>query len=141
MVTFPQSHRYNLGYKIPAWGVVIKMSLEANINGVLPQIEQARPVTIEKAEASLTEHRRESFFRLSVAALILLLGFIGEFGVAWDIQWHTEIGRDNFWTAPHLVLYATVGASGLLALAMVLLETFRYYRGSRTVTAKTTTPF
>ncbi len=26
-------------------------------------------------------------------------------GAHWDISWHTSIGRDNFWTPPHVAIY------------------------------------
>lgn len=51
-----------------------------------------------------------------------------ELGLAWDRQWHDWIGRDRFWIPPHIMLYTGVGAAGLLALAMVLIETLRYHR-------------
>ena len=44
------------------------------------------------------------------AALWGLLGakVVSSWGVQWDIQWHTLIGRDSFWIAPHLMTYAGV---------------------------------
>ena len=27
------------------------------------------------------------------------------FGGVWDISWHESIGRDTFWTAPHLFIH------------------------------------
>src|SRR5881396_2100887 len=43
-------------------------------------------------------------------ALWGLLGakVVASWGVQWDIQWHTLIGRDSFWIAPHLMTYAGV---------------------------------
>ena len=26
-------------------------------------------------------------------------------GIEWDISWHESIGRDSFWSAPHMVIY------------------------------------
>ena len=26
-------------------------------------------------------------------------------GGIWDISWHKSIGRDTFWTAPHMLIY------------------------------------
>lgn len=40
------------------------------------------------------------------------------FGVYWDDAWHTDRGRDEFLSPPHLVLY--VGIMGLLAVTMGL---------------------
>lgn len=35
------------------------------------------------------------------------------FATYWDEAWHTDIGRDTFWTAPHLLLYGSVAVAGL----------------------------
>src|SRR5438132_12960373 len=44
------------------------------------------------------------------AALWGLLGakVVASWGVQWDIQWHTRIGRDSFWIPPHVMTYAGV---------------------------------
>lgn len=64
-----------------------------------------------------------------------LIGFIlALFGTYWDDAWHTEEGRDSFFIAPHLVLYAgislTGGALGIWALLVArergLREALRY---------------
>src|SRR5437879_11877665 len=52
----------------------------------------------------------------------------GELGAPWDGVWHGAVGRDWFWTPPHILIYSAVASGGLVALLMVLLETRRYYR-------------
>ncbi|MES2953036.1 MAG: hypothetical protein V4674_00555 [Patescibacteria group bacterium] len=43
---------------------------------------------------------------------VLLFGVV--WAGAWDIWWHGAVGRDSFWIAPHLMLYASVfGAAAL----------------------------
>jgi hypothetical protein len=37
------------------------------------------------------------------AALAVTSAYIGGY---WDISWHRSIGRDSFWTPPHLAIYA-----------------------------------
>ena len=37
-------------------------------------------------------------------------------GSAWDVAWHRLIGRDTFWTPPHLGIYAGTALSGIAAL-------------------------
>jgi hypothetical protein len=37
------------------------------------------------------------------AALAVMSAYIGGY---WDISWHRSIGRDSFWTPPHLAIYA-----------------------------------
>ncbi len=44
-------------------------------------------------------------------------------GLTWDIQWHTDVGPDTFFTLPHLFLYAGSAVVGLASLAVVLLTT------------------
>jgi hypothetical protein len=44
-------------------------------------------------------------------------------GLTWDIQWHSDVGPDTFFTMPHLFLYAGSAVSGLASLAVVLLTT------------------
>src|SRR5947209_553176 len=51
-----------------------------------------------------------------------------ELGLAWDRQWHDWVGRDRFWIPPHIMLYTGIGAAGLVALAVVLIDTMRYHR-------------
>ncbi len=64
-----------------------------------------------------------------VSAWLLLFFLIqGELGAVWDREWHAYVGRDQFWTPPHTLIYSCVAGAGLLALFIVLLETFRYYR-------------
>ncbi len=50
-------------------------------------------------------------------------------GLAWDIRWHLLLGRNSFWIPPHMVIYSAVGGVGLIALAMVLIDTLRYHSG------------
>jgi predicted acyltransferase len=52
-----------------------------------------------------------------VASLLLMVGGV------WDIAWHHTLGRDTFWSPPHLVLYSGVGVMGLVCLAVVLRTT------------------
>lgn len=54
------------------------------------------------------------------------------FGVYWDDAWHTDRGRDEFLSGPHLVLYAGV----MLAVAIVGWWAWQGRRGGwRTVLA------
>src|SRR5688572_5680 len=53
-----------------------------------------------------------------------LLGvFLAWFGAAWDVSWHRVVGRDTFWSAPHLFLYGGVilwGVAALIATATAM---------------------
>jgi hypothetical protein len=46
------------------------------------------------------------------------------FGVHWDIAWHRSIGRDGFWSPPHVAIYAAAVLAAVSALAQVLPATF-----------------
>lgn len=44
-------------------------------------------------------------------------------GLTWDIQWHSDVGPDTFFTLPHLLLYSGSAFSGIASLVVVLLTT------------------
>ncbi len=77
--------------------------------------------------------------RLALGWIILLGYVIGFFAFSWDIQWHSAVGRDRTLTAPHLFILGSVTFTGLLALAVVLIET-RWARRN-TAVAESSTPF
>src|SRR5438552_8558026 len=55
---------------------------------------------------------------------------VGAWGLTWDIQWHLRIGRDSFWIAPHLMMYAGVTAGFVVAFGVLALETWRARRAA-----------
>jgi hypothetical protein len=57
------------------------------------------------------------------AALVLLGGVLTVVGFSWDIDWHTVVGPDTFFTAPHLMVYAGCTLAGVTSLVLVLLAT------------------
>src|SRR5579871_3375436 len=46
------------------------------------------------------------------------------FGGVWDISWHESIGRDTFWTAPHLFIHFGGILAGIVALYLIAKTTF-----------------
>src|SRR5215212_2407961 len=46
-------------------------------------------------------------------------------GVNWDISWHITIGRDTFWSAPHMAMYFGGILAGISSGWVVLRTTFR----------------
>jgi hypothetical protein len=60
-----------------------------------------------------------------VIGALTVLALLGAFGNAWDLFWHIVIGRDSFWIPPHTMMYTAVALSGLIALAVVLADTWR----------------
>ena len=53
-----------------------------------------------------------------VAAALIVIGLI------WDIAWHRSVGRDTFWSPPHLVEYAAAIIVGLSCGWLILRTTF-----------------
>ncbi len=55
---------------------------------------------------------------LELAPLVLGLSglLLGWAGAGWDVAWHRLIGRDTFWSPPHLGMYAGTALSGAAAL-------------------------
>jgi len=45
-------------------------------------------------------------------------------GVHWDIAWHRSIGRDTFWSPPHLMIYAAALLAALASGSQILKATF-----------------
>ncbi|MGI5145740.1 hypothetical protein ACQEVC_04960 [Plantactinospora sp. CA-294935] len=60
---------------------------------------------------------------LAPAGLVLCGALLSLVGMAWDIQWHNDVGPDTFFTLPHLVLYLGSATAGLTSLAVVLATT------------------
>jgi hypothetical protein len=46
-------------------------------------------------------------------------------GLIWDICWHRTIGRDTFWSPPHLAIYLGGIVAGLSSAAVILRTTLR----------------
>ncbi|HYX50731.1 MAG TPA: hypothetical protein VE843_13360, partial [Ktedonobacteraceae bacterium] len=54
------------------------------------------------------------------AWLILVLALQAELGLAWDRNWHDLVGRNEFFTPPHIMIYSGIAVSGFIALFVVL---------------------
>lgn len=50
-------------------------------------------------------------------------------GLTWDIQWHSDVGPDTFFTMPHLLLYSGSAVAGIASLVVVLMTTAAQRRG------------
>src|SRR6185436_4254353 len=58
---------------------------------------------------------------LWAAAAAVTSAYIGGY---WDISWHRLIGRDTFWSPPHLAIYACGVLAGLSAAYLIFSATF-----------------
>jgi hypothetical protein len=47
-------------------------------------------------------------------------------GGEWDVAWHRSIGRDTFWTMPHVALYLCAVLAGAVGFWMVVRATWGY---------------
>jgi len=56
------------------------------------------------------------------AALAVTSAYVGGY---WDISWHRSIGRDTFWSAPHMAIYACGVFAGLASAYLIATTTFR----------------
>jgi hypothetical protein len=45
-------------------------------------------------------------------------------GGAWDVSWHRSIGRDSFWTAAHMAIYACGVLAAIICGYLMLVNTF-----------------
>lgn len=50
-------------------------------------------------------------------ALVVVGALTALFGTYWDEAWHTDLGRDTFWSPPHMFLYA---GPALVTMALML---------------------
>ncbi len=54
------------------------------------------------------------------SALAVTSAYIGGY---WDISWHRSIGRDSFWSAPHMAIYACGVLAGISSAYLILTTT------------------
>jgi hypothetical protein len=89
--------------------------------------------------ATVIEERSETATGMRVpwylwaAALAVTSAYIGGY---WDISWHRSIGRDTFWTAPHLAIYACGLLAGLSSGYLILIATFERASSLRSVSVR-----
>jgi hypothetical protein len=83
--------------------------------------------------AGLLTNDARSTTAARLGAWVVLLGtMMTTVGLSWDIQWHTEVGPDTFFTLPHLFLYSGSGIAGIASLVMVLISTSAQRAGQLT---------
>jgi hypothetical protein len=55
------------------------------------------------------------------SALAVTSAYVGGY---WDISWHRSIGRDTFWSAPHMAIYACGILAGISSAYLIFTTTF-----------------
>ena len=54
------------------------------------------------------------------SALAVTSAYVGGY---WDISWHRSIGRDSFWSPPHMAIYACGALAGISSAYLILTTT------------------
>ena len=54
------------------------------------------------------------------SAVAVTCAYVGGY---WDISWHRSIGRDSFWSAPHIAIYACGVLAGLSSAYLIIAAT------------------
>jgi hypothetical protein len=60
---------------------------------------------------------------------LLAAHLVALWGLSWDIRWHLLIGRDSFWTPPHLMTYAGVTVIVLVSFGVLAWTSAQAFRG------------
>ena len=71
-------------------------------------------------DSGVGSHTRVPWY-LWCAALAVTSAYVGGY---WDISWHRSIGRDTFWSAPHMAIYACGVLAGLSSAYLIAATTF-----------------
>ncbi|MBV9119857.1 MAG: hypothetical protein JOZ39_04045 [Chloroflexi bacterium] len=77
-----------------------------------------------------TSRVSEDAIRGTAAWLLVLFALMGGLGLQWDEAWHRSVGRDQFWTPPHILLYSSTALVGLTCLVVVLWDSWRHRAGT-----------
>ena len=99
-------------------------------------ITQPRGATTAAPRTDAEAIRAESRLRMVATSVVMYLMAQGLYGSTWDIQWHAAVGRDSFFTPPHLLMYTSTTLAGLVALGLILWDTWRFRRGDPGVTER-----
>lgn len=59
------------------------------------------------------------------AVAVLVAAALIAIGLIWDIAWHRSIGRDTFWSPPHLVEYAAAIIVGIGCGRLILMSSLK----------------
>ncbi len=113
-----------------------------NIQGNSAAFAPTLDVQAEKRVApyNLQALKRQSNYRLAVGWVLLAIWGVSVWALDWDADWHTRVGRDGFWTPPHLVFYTTIAICGILCAGVVIVETLLFHRRTAGYNEQTTTP-
>ena len=72
------------------------------------------------------EHKRsrEDNFLLLFLVVLCLYHIIARFGLAVDLQWHTDVGRDKLFTPPHIMILGGIIPTSIMLSSYILWYSF-----------------
>jgi hypothetical protein len=70
------------------------------------------------------QRTREEQFLLMFLVVLTIYHIVARFGLAVDLQWHTDIGRDKLLTPPHLMIFAGLIPTTLFLVIYILRSSF-----------------
>lgn len=89
---------------------------------------------------SHVQHQRIALLAPALGWVVAAAGALAIFATYWDESWHTDVGRDSAWAAPHILLYGSVGVVGVAVAswglrALLLTKSVRAVLGQRPLLA------
>src|SRR5689334_6595768 len=81
----------------------------------------AARTSVDNSRNPMNSSDRRIPWYLWCAALAVTSAYVGGY---WDISWHRSIGRDTFWSAPHIAIYACGVLAGLSSAYLIFAATF-----------------
>jgi hypothetical protein len=82
--------------------------------------EQRRPAAPRRRPLASVSDSAIPWY-LWCSALAVTAAYVGGY---WDISWHRSIGRDTFWSPPHMAIYACGVLAGISSGYLILTATF-----------------
>ncbi|MBT5121526.1 MAG: hypothetical protein HOM38_02235, partial [Euryarchaeota archaeon] len=70
------------------------------------------------------QRSKEEKFLLVFLVVLCIYHIVARFGLAVDLQWHTDVGRDKLFTPPHIMILAGVIPTSLFIGCYVLWYSF-----------------
>ncbi len=67
---------------------------------------------------------REDNFLLLFLVVLCLYHIVARFGLAVDLQWHTDIGRDELFTPPHVMILAGIVPTSIMLVSYIFWNSF-----------------
>ena len=96
-----------------------------------------RPTALAAADARAATRAGTNVATATWFIATILLSAAGiVVGLLWDISWHMSIGRDTFWSPPHMVEYVSGVVAGLSCGYVVLHTTFAGSPADKAATVK-----